>query len=57
MRRNFLRNNDGPSSASGKRWMSGMTFVAAILMCAGLMLPAAWAQTRVSGIWLQRFWT
>jgi len=49
MRTNFMGNNDVPEECSANRWVSGVTFLAAILVCLGLMLPVTMAQTGGQG--------
>src|SRR5271155_5037573 len=49
MRRNFMRNNDVSDDRRVRRCMGGLTFVLAILMCVGLMLSAAAAQSGGQG--------
>jgi hypothetical protein len=45
MRRNFMRNNnDVPEGTSAKTWRDAIAFVAAMLVCFGLMQPVAMAQ-------------
>ena len=49
MRTNFMRNNDATGDLRAKGWMRGLTFVTALLVCVGLMLPGALAQTGGQG--------
>jgi len=49
MRRNFMCDEDVSGTGLAGRRMSGMRFVAALLVCVGLMLPVAMAQTAGEG--------
>src|SRR5271154_3240300 len=49
MQTNFKRNNDVSEDLRVKGWMRGITFVAAILTCVWMMLPAAMAQSGGQG--------
>jgi Carboxypeptidase regulatory-like domain/TonB dependent receptor len=49
MQTNFIRNKVVSGEKPAGRCMSGMTFVMVILLCVGLMLPAAMAQTGGQG--------
>ena len=49
MRTKFMRNEYGSGELPAKKWTGGTSLVVALLVCLGLGLPAATAQTGGQG--------